>query len=211
MRSKDSGVTLVELLVVMVIMGIVSGMIISVWFALDKASAFSSTSDQQQGFGRDAISRMASEIRDAQSPGKNTTAFVVASPYEIDFYTTYNTAGASVPGTTPTLARFILKNDGAIYREWAGADGTFGTAGGVSSLLVSNVVNQSQNPKQDLFTYWAYNASGNLYPSNGTTTVIPASAIANVTITALVDLNPGRSPKYLTLQTTVQPRNVLQL
>lgn len=207
MNKKEDGVTLVELLVVMIIMTIVSGMIITVWFSLNNAQAFSSTSDEQQGFARDAMSRMASEIRDAQAPqNSNTTPFVVASPTEVDFYTTYNTTGASDPTSKPTLARFILRN-GAIYREEAGADKVFGTSDDASQQLVGNVVNQAQG--RDLFTYWAFDANGKLQPST-TTTVLP-SAIVDVTITLLVDLNPGHSPAYMTAKTTVQPRNVLQL
>jgi hypothetical protein len=49
-----------------------------------------------------------------------------------------------------------------------------------------------------------------VYQSDGTTSV-PAGQIVDVTISTRVDLNPGHSPNYVTLQTTVQPRNMLQL
>lgn len=216
-RKSQSGVTLVELLVVMTIMTIVSGMIISVWFGLNNASAFTASSLEQQDFARDAISRMAAEIRDAQVPSNTTdTAFKGSSANEIDFYTTYNTSAAADPTTTPTLWRFILWTNGSIYREPAQSDGTFPldpSADPKASLLVSNVVNSAHG--RDLFTYSAYNADptshdfGKLYYSSGTTKTIAPSDIVTVQITALVDLNPGHSPEYVTVQTTVQPRNVL--
>lgn len=214
-RGREAGVTLIELLVVMVIMAIVSGMIIATWFALNNASAFSSTSDQQQAFARDAVSRMAAEIRDAQAPQNSSyNAFTSATPTEVDFYTTYNASGAAEPTTTPTLVRFRYATTSSnIYREVADGHG-----GWTSYLLVSNVVNKAHG--KDLFTYWAYNSSGQLEPSSNTTNQVLASdvilvllpsAIVNVTITALVDLNPGHSPTYVTVQTTVQPRNLLPL
>lgn len=214
-RKKESGYTLVEMLVVMIVMTIISGMIIMVWISLSSASAFSSNSAMQQAFARDAVSRMAAEIRDAEDPASSSTAtaFTLASANEVRLYTTYNTSGAADPTTTPTLRRFILWSDGCIYREAADASGNFAadpSQDPSASLLVSDVVNSANN--RDLFTYSAYSATdGTLYYSNSATGVAVAPAdVVTVTITALVDLNPRHSPQYVTVQTTVQPRNMLR-
>lgn len=210
-NDRQAGVTLVELLVIMVIMGVLSTMLVGVWFALTNASAFSSTSSQQQDNAREAVARMSREIRDAQAPAAgNATAFVLADPYEIQFYSTFNDADADDPSSVPQLTRFVYKetdstlHTGGIYREkWDGA------AWGSSVLMVNGVVNKAKSPNAPIFTYTAFGDSG-VYQSDGTTSV-PATQIVDVTISARVDLNPGHSPNFVTLQTTVQPRNMLQL
>ena len=216
LRKKESGVTLVELLVVMIVMSIISGMIVTVWISLSNASAFTSSSMEQQDFARDAVSRMAAQIRDAEDPASssNSSAFTLAADDQVCFYTTYNTSGAADPTTPPTLQRFILWSNHCIYREAADGDDNFAADPSVdpkASLLVSNVVNSDNN--RDLFTYSAYSAVAPhpLYYSDSATSVAVAPAdIVTVTIAALVDLNPGHSPQYVTVQTTVQPRNLLR-
>ncbi len=215
-HRRQRGVTLIELVVVMAVMTIVSGMIIGIWFNMTNAFSFGATSDKQQDFARDAVSRMAREIRDAQAPsGSSAGAFVLTAPNEIQFYSTFNTADAANPASEPRLTRFRLETDpdtgvGSVYRELA--DGTdFGGPGAVSTMLVDNVVNEEQSPSQPLFTYSAFNSSGHLYQSaEPTPTVLPA-AVVNVAIDLLVDLNPGKSPNYMSVKTTVQPRNMRHL
>ena len=64
---RQPGLTLIELLTSIVILGIVSTMIITVWFALQDSYAYSVNSDSQQATARDAMARMQREIRDAAS------------------------------------------------------------------------------------------------------------------------------------------------
>jgi len=211
--------TLVELLVVMAVMTIVSGMIIGIWFNMTSAFSFGATSDKQQEFARDAVSRMSREIRDAQAPGAGSTAgaFVVTGPYEVQFYSTFNKSDAADPTTEPRLTRFIWKETnatthvGAIYRELADSSGSFVSANAVSTVLVKDVVNKEQSPPHDVFTYAAFSGSGQLYQSQDSSVTVAPSAVVNVTITLMVDLNPGKSPHYMTVKTTVQPRNVRHL
>jgi len=213
-RHRQSGVTLVELLVAMLIMGVLSAMIIGSWMALTNAYSYTSRSNRQRDFANQAIARMAREIRDAQKiPGGTTTAFVRAYPSEVRFYSTFNMAGASDPTSSPRLTRFILRQTnvathvGAIYREFPGPDGVFNTGDDVSRLLVGDVVNLRTT--DDLFTYHAVNqATGELYPSNGMTTLVPAGRVQTVAILLQVDLNPGKSPNYMDIATTVEPRNM---
>jgi hypothetical protein len=153
---------------------------------------------------------MAREVRDAQKvPGSTTGAFTFAYPNQIRFYSTFNMAGNSDPTSTPRLTRFMLRN-GAVYRDLAGNDGIFGTGDDVSRLLVEDVVNVSQ--ATDLFRYSAINATtGQMYQSSGETTLVPAARIQTVRILLLVDLNPGKSPNYMDISTTVEPRNMRHL
>ena len=209
-RGGQRGMTLVELLVAMIIMGVLTTMIIGTWTTLTKAYSFTSRSDRQRDFANQAIARMAREIRDAQKvPGNTTGAFTFAYPNQIRFFSTFNMAGNSDPTSTPRLTRFMLRN-GAVYRDLAGSDGLFDTGDDESRLLVKDVVNVSQ--AADLFTYSAINATtGQMYLSSGETTLTPAGRIQTVRILLLVDLNPGKSPNYMDISTTVEPRNTRHL
>lgn len=211
----QQGITLVELLVAMSIMLVLTTMIVGGWIALTNAYSFTSRSDKQRDFARQAIDRMAREIRDAQQPlDGSTTAFTQAYPNEVRFYSTFNTAGAADPTSEPRLTRLVYKvtnvadGVGAVYREFPGDDGDFDTANdNVSQLLVDNVSNDGAG--KDLFTYWYYDSATNaLKHSDGTTTLVDPSRIAEVEIMMLVDLNPGKAPNYMDVSTKVQPRNV---
>jgi prepilin-type N-terminal cleavage/methylation domain-containing protein len=208
---RQRGMTLIELLVAMTIMVVLSTMIIATWISLSKAYSLTSRSDRQRDVANQAISRMAREIRDAQRvPGGTSAAFVRAAPNEIRFYSTFNVAGNSDPTLTePRLTRFVLRG-GTIYREFPGADGLFGSSDDVSSALVRDVVNGSQTA--DLFTYSAIDATtGQMYQSSGEATRTPAAQIQTVRIVLYVDLNPGKSPNYMDISTTVEPRNMRHL
>jgi prepilin-type N-terminal cleavage/methylation domain-containing protein len=207
---RQRGMTLVELLVAMIIMGVLTTMIIGTWISLTNAYSFTSRSDRQRDSANQAIARMAREVRDAQHvPGSTTGAFTYAHPNQVRFYSTFNMAGNSDPTSTPRLTRFILSN-GAVYRELPGNDGLFDTGDDVSRLLVKDVVNLSHTA--DLFTYSAINSiTGEMYQSSGETTLTPAARIQTVRILLLVDLNPGKSPNYMDISTTVEPRNMRHL
>ncbi len=212
---RQKGMTLVELLVAMSIMAVLSTLIVASWVALTNAYSFSSRSDRQRDLARQAIDRMAREIRDAQEPlGSGSPAINLAYPNEIRFYSTFNTAGASSPTTEPRLTRFIYRvtdpteGSGAVFREFPGPNGVFDDGGDdVSQRLVGGVSNDGAG--KDVFTYWSYDpVTADLEPSDGMTTLADPSRIVEVGITLLVDLNPGKAPNYMDISTKVQPRNV---
>jgi hypothetical protein len=219
-NRRQAGITLVELVVSIAIMGIISTMILGTWFALSDSYLHTSRSNEQIDYARQAISRMAREIRDAQGVLGGTDVpvpFVRTSSNEIRFYSTFNTADAATPTSAPRLTRFIYhvtdtsQGIGSIYREVA-ADGLFDDSpGDVSTVLVSNVANGATT---DVFVYWAYASSGplsgTLYHSSGTDPLVSPSEMVSVGINLLIDVNPGKSPNYTDVSTTVNPRNVRQ-
>lgn len=218
-HRSQSGITLIELLVSIIVMGILSSMIIGTWISLSNAYSFNSHSNKQRDLARQAISRMSREIRDAQAPwtGVTRTAFKLVKSDEIQFYSTFNAVLAPDPSTRPQLTRFILRG-GTIYREKPGPNGMFdrGVDVGVddvSTPLVGYVVNDSASVLKDLFTYHYYVSSG-LVSSNSRSypVVYPPSpgVVQAVGLNLYVDENPGRSPNYMDLNTTVKPRNVSQ-
>jgi hypothetical protein len=115
-------------------------------------------------------------------------------------------------GRQRALTRFTCRitdtatNEATIYRDIAGPDGLFNTSDDTRVTLVKFVVNRRVN--SDLFVYSAYDSSGDMYQSDGYTTMVPSGDVKTVRINLLVDLNPGQSPNYMDITTTVQPRNV---
>ena len=134
-RSSQAGITLIELLVSMIILGIVSTMLITGWINLQRASAFTVADNNARAEARDGLSRMTVELRDAQptsfptptalatataSPSATPTppswdVYTVAKPFEVDFYSAYNQPGANSDGTgvgALKLTRFYLDQSG---------------------------------------------------------------------------------------------------
>jgi type II secretory pathway pseudopilin PulG len=112
-RPAQAGITLVELLVSMIILGVVSTMLITSWISLQRAFAFTSQDNKARATARDAINRISSEIRVAQpltpaptnTPSPTTTPFYIPVPtttpywsgtaawcdgYNCTFYSAYN-------------------------------------------------------------------------------------------------------------------------
>lgn len=117
---QQRGMTLVELLVSMVIAGIISSMMLISWFALNNSFSFSVSSSKARDMGREAMSRMEREVRDAQWGAVNTgippytfiltsePMVVYARPYTLVFSTTFNEANAANPTTKPHLVAYRL-------------------------------------------------------------------------------------------------------
>jgi prepilin-type N-terminal cleavage/methylation domain-containing protein len=104
-NTPQSGVTLVELLVVMVILSVVTTMLIMGWIDLQQSSAYVVKATTARGDERDALGRIASELRDAQptalpTPTPSATAVTHAAlisnpkPLSLKFYSVYNQASA---------------------------------------------------------------------------------------------------------------------
>lgn len=207
---NQSGVTLVELLIVIIIMGIVSTMILGTWFALSRAYASSTQAAKQRDHAQMAMERLTRELRDAQaapaaSPDPAAISFNDLGPSAIRFNTTFNMALAATPSTVPRLIRYRLDGE-TLFRELAGADRKFGTTDDQQEVVVEHVVNTANNA--DLFQYYYYDGAGDLRRSTGTTGV-PANTIRikAIKISLLVDLQPGHSPEHMKIINVVQPRN----
>lgn len=115
-RGSQTGITLIELLVAMIILSIVSTMLVGTWISLQRAYSFTIKANTARATARDAIGRISSELRDAQPTTLATATptpvpaavFIVAKPMEASFYSAYNQAGAQ-NDTTGTAAMRLTR------------------------------------------------------------------------------------------------------
>jgi len=123
-RARQSGVTLVELLVVMAIGSVLSGALLLTWFSLNNSYSFTTRSSNAQDFARDAVARMGRELRDAEPKGADL-AIKYAANDEIVFTTTFNEQGNDSRLVEPVETRYwyywdAARHVGRIYRSRGG-------------------------------------------------------------------------------------------
>lgn len=134
--AGERGISLVELLVAMSIMGVITAMLLTGWFALSKSYGFTVHSADARDSGRQAMQRLQREVRDAEKPpqgylGTSTSdapdAIIYrARSYWIAFSTTFNNTGNSTAGWTgptptpspsrPHLVVYRLYDDQELWR-----------------------------------------------------------------------------------------------
>jgi len=197
LRSQK-GITLVELLIAMTIMAILSTMIIGAWISLQSSYAYSVKSADARGTARDTMARMRREVRDAMSqPSTGLGPIVTAENNHIQLMSAFNDVGDDVQSVDYW------------YRVTSGTTGdiTRKRGSGAEQIVAKNIVNVFNNTP--LFKYSYIDAAGNVVPA---TSVGAADVprILTVEIHILADVNPGHSPTYMDLISTVQPRNQRQ-
>jgi type II secretory pathway pseudopilin PulG len=226
-RPREAGITLVELLVSMVVLGVVSTLLLGIWFSLQDSYAFSVRSAKQQEMARDSLSRLVREIRDSggQAGSAAGSSILTAKPQKISFTTAFNAAGVGevrvdghgdgYPYLPPQGGyEYVVDADGTsgtLYR-WRDTDEELGRSPDDRvDAVVTNVVNGSQ----PVFRYTCINTGsgpsetpiGAPYETSEPTDL---TSIISVQIHLKIDLNPGKSPQYMDLISTAQPRNQRQ-
>lgn len=218
-EQREAGLTLVELLVTMTVLGILTTMILVSWFALQKSYAATTRSDHAQVDARMAMSRMVRELRDAEArPG----ASVIEEAYRdtsaqreyVQFWTKFNHPDRLL------LSRYEYNwwTDSATGRitgdvvrivDWD-EDGIDSDDRARALKVLENIVN-GDDPS--VFAYTSMSAYGD--PVISPPSLLPATPAQLATISAVqirlqVDLNPGKSPAYMDLRSTAQLRNTRQ-
>lgn len=229
-QGAQSGITLVELLVTMVILSVVTTMLVGVWISLQRAYAFTASKNNATAQARDAIDRVSSEVRAAQgvtysaSPSPTTsTPFVVGgtSPYvcdanDVTFYSAYNNPSAALQSgqfgrgqlrlTSIWLDTSGSKPQKTLYwQRDTNANGAL-DSGDRKVRLASNVVNTAAAINKPIFQYNVL-SSGTITPVTSLTASNVASLVT-VQIDLITDANIAHTPTYVDLMTTVEPRNL---
>lgn len=219
------GLTLVELLVVVAIGSVVTGAVLLTWFSLSRSYSMTTSGAQSRELARDAVARLARELRDAEPKGTYPALRSVGTD-EIVFTTTFNEPGNELVNSEPVLTRY--------WYEWVEDEGTgvlhrqrdSQTSGRVGELFLEDgvtpdpddrdmiVVRHLLNPVDpetghaNLFAYSYIGADGDVV-SKGPPPEAAASVptIFLVYVSLSVDLDPGSAPQPMDLTTTVQLRN----
>jgi prepilin-type N-terminal cleavage/methylation domain-containing protein len=120
---SERGITLIELLTAIVIAGIISAMLFTSYFALNNSYSYSVNSNRARDLGRQTMSRMEREIRDAETvtgivyPAwagitiSNEPVLIRTRPYTIVYTTTFNETGNADPTKKPHLVMYRLYYD----------------------------------------------------------------------------------------------------
>ncbi|MEI6727145.1 MAG: prepilin-type N-terminal cleavage/methylation domain-containing protein [Actinomycetes bacterium] len=197
-RRRQSGITLVELLIAMTIMTIVTTMIVTAWISLQGSYASTVKSADARETARDSMSRMRREIRDAMTqPSTGLGPVVAAENNHIQIMSAFNDTGGDVQ-SVDYWYRATSATTGNITRK---------RGAGPEQILAENIVNVASNTP--LFKYSYLDSAGNVTVA---TSVAAADVprILTVEVHILADVNPGHSPTYMELISTVQPRNQRQ-
>ena len=182
-RGRESGLTLIEILISMIILSIITTFLVIGWINMQRGAAFAVTTNDTRSVTRDAISRVGSELRAAQptalpSVSASATAMPAGYPplqtagqWSVQFYSAFNNPNAVSDGTG--VAAGVLRKTwiyvhvdgttpGAMQTLYLKRDlnnnGTF-DAGDLTIILAKNVVNKTlydangQAQEYSLFVY----------------------------------------------------------
>lgn len=229
-RGSQTGMTLIELLVGMIIATIVGTMLVGTWISLQRAYGFTTQTNTARASARDAMGRISSELRDAQptalataTPTPSAAAvYINAKPMEVSFYSVYNLAGAqndttgiaamrltriwldTASGSTPQKTLYWQR------RTDASTTGAWTDASVRKVVLAQNVVNNSvpsTSAPTAIFMYAYRDATGAVQWTDNSAATLDLTKIISVRVRLIVDANLAHTPTYVDLSTTVRPRN----
>ena len=229
----QAGLTLIEVLVSLIVLGILTTMVLITWFALQNSFAFSVNANDSREAARDAVSRMTVTIRDAQDytfsyQTGTVKAISVAEASRIVINTSYQEFGNDqvYSGTDPTVkqAAFVYVKDDSVPQRgkiyYVTDDNNNGlltdelnNPANKGDLVVDHVINNvrpsATNPTSVFtYTYFADDGTVTTTDASGLPSGVPTARIFSVQIHVLIDLDPGHAPVYMDLQSTAQPRNM---
>lgn len=230
-HRSQAGLTLIEVLMAMVIMGVVTTMLLAGWISLQRASAFAVQTNAARATARDALSRVSTELRDAQpialptatpTPTYAGELLTDAKPMTATFYSVYNQPGAGDDlsgGTARRLTRIRLDTSGSspqktLYweRDFNG-NGVLGDRTDRTIILASNVVNAGipntavtpNTTYTAIFTYGYRDGSG--FHTADTIAGADLATVISVQVRLIIDANLDHAPSPIDVTTTVLPRN----
>jgi len=210
-RRRQSGFSLIELVVAMTLMLVVMAAVFGVWFGLQRTYSFTDEDLTAQEQARAAMGEMVELIRTARCPDPAPSeelnmVIVWASPNSLICWSDVDRDLEH----TLELVRFRVETDPAIrslYRDTSESGDIWFTDAHSTRLVSSWVSNDDDNP---LFTYTGTNGTpvevSQVWPYQ----VIDPTEIREVGIDLLVDLIVDKAPVRHHLHSVVQPRNLRQ-
>jgi type II secretory pathway pseudopilin PulG len=235
-RNSQAGITLIELLISMIILGVVTTMLIAGWINLQRASASAVRTNNARATARDAMSRVSSELRGAQPTTLPTAPptpepqppLTMAAPMEARFSSSFNSSSANADGSGLTALRPTRlwldtatvpsspwnPNGRTLYwqRDMDG-NGSFTDTGDRSIVLGRNVANDivadaaHGTSYTPVFRYAYRDTDGDVLWTDNHDSNLDLASIVAVGVRLIIDKNMGGTPNYVDLTTTVRLRN----
>jgi type II secretory pathway pseudopilin PulG len=236
-HTGQAGITLIELLVSMIVLGIVTTMLIVGWVALQRASAYSVSTSYSHATLRDAMSRISNELRGAQPTSLPTAVpspalqppVTMAAPMEVRFNSSFNSSGANADGSGLTALRptrvwldtatvpsppWNAEGRTLYWQRDMNGNGSFTDAGDRSIVLARNVVNTTIADATNGTSYtpvfrYAYRATAGASAqwTDNAGSSLDLAAIIAVRVRLIIDPNSTDSPNPADITTTIRLRN----
>jgi hypothetical protein len=212
-------------------------MLVTSWINLQRASAFTLSTNDARATARDAMSRISSELRAAQpttlpSPSVTSTPtleppLTSAAPSEVHLHSAYNASGANADGSgTGALRATRIWLDPATQPEpWnqqartlflqrdMNDNGSFTDPGDTSMILARNVANDNVADALNgtaytpVFRYAFRDTDGAIHWTDNADSSLDPSAIVAISVRLVIDRKMGGDPGYIDLTTTIRLRN----
>lgn len=200
-QASDAGVTIVELLVVMMISALVLAMVGSFFVQISRTTVDSTQRKHNMAASSIMLTAISRVLRSAtpvdQADSTQLPAFVEATPRSVEFYTLDST-DPSTP--VPTRARVELVGDGIVIKRWSGTS----TAGTPATTQLSGVIS-AQEGDAPLFVY-RDSTDTTMVPTNGALSADQRSSIASVTVSLRArSVDFRRGPAVLVVSTVGLP------
>ncbi len=234
--GREAGLTLVEVLISMIILGIITTMLVVVWVNLQRGAVFAMQASDATSTARDAIARVGTELRAAQpnvlpvaSPTATATAMPVSDPpvtyagaWDVQFYSPAGSAAVTSDGTgvaAVRLTRIYLDMSGTgdqktLYLVRDTNNNNTIDSGDRSYVLARSVVNKSladdhpTDTSYDLFLYaWRSSSTSPIQWTNNADNALVLSTLVAVRARVIIDANITHTPKFIDTTTTVRLRN----
>lgn len=188
LASEERGVTLIELMVVIVISGIVMGATFTTFSQFEQTTALNQRQNDAQEQVRVGLAGLARELRNLASPTDQLPEAVVrAAAQDLVFQSVSSSQTRRVRYCLNTTNRRVWRQ--VQYEPFSDPSTTACPDSGWGSerTSVENVTNDSR-------AVFAYNST-------------ELTSITEITTTLWVDVNPGSPPQESTLQTSIFLRN----
>ena len=216
--SGDVGLTLVELLVVMVVMSVICGAVAAIFSATLRTTGATSTKLDQGNQARVAMEAMTRVLRTVVVPVQLsdncdgcTDAFIEGKPFEVAFYADIDNEDNNVgpsrvllsTSASGTLTETIQPPDPDSVSSgnftWSGQNDPTCTAGAAGCLKRRTVLADGvkQDATKPMFTYYAYNTGATLTGTLGPADMRNVDAIDIVITLSLPDRSPVAPTTYV--------------
>jgi len=236
-RGGQAGVTLIELLVSMLILGIVTTMLVAGWISLQGAFGTVVQTNDARATVRDAMSRISSELRGSQPtalpdpfitpPPSLEPPVIAAAPMSVTFYSAYNSSAANADGSGVTAVRptRIRLDTAAQTAPWNPAcrslylerdmnsNGIFTDSGDRSIELAKNVANWNVADATNgtlytpVFRYAYRDTDGDVLWTDNAASSLDLASIIAIRARLIIDTKMAGTPRYVDTTTTVRLRN----